>query len=220
MRPPANTSSRLDGDLQQSPALVLEMAEYLDANPECDCVTAVQESRDESPVMVFFKTSFYKIINMVTDIHFEPNASDFRTFRRNIADTILALPEYKRFSKGIFAFVGFNTHYIPYTADERLTGTSKWNFVKLMKYAIDGILAYTVKPLQVATVCGVGAMGASLLSAKSKKPASKALVLGTAGVELLSLGILGEYVARLYQQSLGRPVYIVKEIQKSKAVKE
>ena len=208
----------MDGDLQQSPEVVLSMIRYLEDHPDCDCVTAVQESRDENPLMVFFKDSFYKIINLVTDTHFEPNASDFRTFRRSMADVITALPEKQRFSKGIFAWIGFQTHYIPYTADERLTGTSKWGFVKLMKYAIDGILSYTVKPLKFALGAGAVSTVAAVFSLGRKTPAGKALVLGTSGVQLLCLGILGEYVARLYTEALGRPVYIIKDVLHSKGI--
>lgn len=213
--------SLIDGDLQQNPALVADMADYLDAHPECDCVTAVQESRNEKPTMVFFKKSFYAIINAMTDIHFEPNASDFRTFRRSVADVICGLPEHQRFSKGIFAWIGFNTHYIPYSAEERLSGTSKWSFWKLFRYATDGILAYTVKPLRIAGVLGASSMAASLGACalalrKDDKHTREngllaALILLMGGLQLTATGILGEYAGRIYLEGKNRPNYIVKE---------
>ena len=98
---------------------------------------------------------FYKIINKTSEIEFYPGASDFRTFRRTVVDAILSLPEYHRFSKGIFSWVGFNTCYIPYIAEERNAGETKWSVSKLFKYAIEGFISYTTFPLKIATGIGL-----------------------------------------------------------------
>lgn len=205
----------MDGDLQQSPEVVVEMVRYLEEHPDCDCVTAFQENRNESPVMVFFKNNFYRVINSVTDTEFVNGASDFRTFRKNVRDAVLSLPETSRFSKGIFSWVGFETHYIPYTADERLSGTTKWNFFKLWKYAMSGIISFTTTPLRLPFLFG-GATGiAAVFTAlfdKKAKDKTIPTILGTGSALLLALGVLGEYIARVFQETKHRPTYLIKEI--------
>ena len=125
--------SLIDADLQQRPEIVREMVKILDEQPEYDVVAAYQDRRGESKLLSFFKKSFYKVINGLSDINLKSDASDFRTFRRSVADSIVTLGEYHRFSKGIFAWVGYNTCFIPYTACARVAGTTKWNFRKLFK---------------------------------------------------------------------------------------
>ena len=132
--------SFIDADLQQRPEIVRDMVKILDEDPQYDVVAAYQDRRGEGKVLSFFKKSFYKVINGLSDINLKSDASDFRTFRRSVADSILALGEYHRFSKGIFAWVGYETCFIPYLAQERFAGTTKWNFRKLLNYAIDGII--------------------------------------------------------------------------------
>lgn len=120
--------SLIDADLQQRPELVREMAAILDEKKEYDVVAAYQDRRGEGKVLSFFKRCFYKIINALSKVSLQPDASDFRTFRRSVRDSILDLAEYHRFSKGIFAWVGYSTCFIPYTAQPRANGTTKWNF--------------------------------------------------------------------------------------------
>ena len=127
----------------------------LDRDDQYDVVAAYQDRRGEGKVLSFFKKSFYKIINMLSSVPLQPDASDFRTFRRSVRDSIVDLSEYHRFSKGIFAWVGFNTCFIPYTACERAAGTTKWSFWKLVNYAIEGIIGYSTAPLRLATCLGV-----------------------------------------------------------------
>lgn len=146
--------SIIDADLQQSPTLVLEMVDFLETHPDYDSVATYQEHRLESKKMNFTKKIFYKIINKVCDIPFVPGASDFRTFRRPVVEAILSLPEYFRFSKGIFSWVGFNTYYMPYVPRERNSGTSKWSVKKLIKYAVEGFVSFTTFPLRIATILG------------------------------------------------------------------
>lgn len=205
----------MDGDLQQSPDVVVEMIRYLEENPDCDCVTAFQENRSESPVMVFFKNSFYRVINSMTDTEFVSGASDFRTFRRNVRDAVLSLPETSRFSKGIFSWVGFETHYIPYTASERFSGTTKWNFFKLWKYAMSGIVSFTTVPLRLPFVfSGITGVATVLTTVFDRKAKDKTLpaILGTGSALLLALGVLGEYIARVFQETKHRPTYLIKEV--------
>ena len=146
--------SLLDADLQQRPEIVREMVEILDTKPEFDVVAAYQDRRNESKILSFFKKSFYTIINKLSSVKLQPDASDFRTFRRSVAESILALGEYHRFSKGIFAWVGYDTCYIPYTACERAAGTTKWSFRKLFNYAVDGIIGYSTAPLRFSIYLG------------------------------------------------------------------
>ena len=146
--------SLIDADLQQRPELVREMVKILDMEPQFDVVAAYQDRRGETKLLSFFKKSFYAIINKLSKVTLQPDASDFRTFRRSVRDSILKLGEYHRFSKGIFAWVGYSTHFIPYTACERANGTSKWNFWKLFDYAIEGIIGYSTAPLRFATITG------------------------------------------------------------------
>ena len=139
----------IDADLQQRPEIVVKMVKILLENEEYDCVAAYQEERHEGKMVGGLKNMFYKIINKTSEIEFYPGASDFRTFRRTVVDAILSLPEYHRFSKGIFSWVGFNTCYIPYIAEERNAGETKWSVSKLFKYAIEGFISYTTFPLKI-----------------------------------------------------------------------
>ena len=217
--------SLIDADLQQRPEIVREMVQILDEEPEYDVVAAYQDRRGEGKVLSFFKKSFYRIINMLSSVALQPDASDFRTFRRSVRDSILDLAEYHRFSKGIFAWVGYNTKFIPYTACERAAGTTKWNFWKLVNYAIEGIIGYSTAPLRLATLLGV-VTGISailyLISVIIEKlvwgiavpgyATIIVLILLLGAIQLFCIGIIGEYVGRTFEQSKDRPIYIAKEI--------
>jgi len=217
--------SLIDADLQQRPEIVRDMVKILDEKPEYDVVAAYQDRRREGKVLSFFKRSFYSIINKMSDVTLQPDASDFRTFRRSVRDSILELTEYHRFSKGIFAWVGYDTCFIPYTACERAAGTTKWNFWKLMEYAVEGIIGYSTAPLRLATVLG-GLSGIAailyLICVVVEKLTTGIEVPGYAtiivlllffgSVQLFCIGIIGEYVGRTFEQSKNRPVYIAKEI--------
>lgn len=217
--------SLIDADLQQRPEIVRNMVEILDMQPEVDVVAAYQDRRGEGKILSFFKKSFYSIINMLSKVTLQADASDFRTFRRSVRDSIIELTEYHRFSKGIFAWVGYNTHFIPYTACERAAGTTKWSFWKLVNYAIEGIIGYSTAPLRLATVLGaatgVGAILYLLWVIIEKLVWGIAvpgyatiivLILFFACVQLFCIGIIGEYVGRTFEQTKDRPVYIAKEV--------
>ncbi len=217
--------SLIDADLQQRPEIVRDMVKILDEQPEYDVVAAYQDRRREGKVLSFFKKSFYAIINQLSDVTLQPDASDFRTFRRSVRDSILELREYHRFSKGIFAWVGYDTCFIPYTACERAAGTTKWNFWKLLEYAVEGIIGYSTAPLRLATVLGtISGIGAVLylivvllekLIRGIDVPGYATiivLILFFGSVQLFCIGIIGEYVGRTFEQGKERPIYIAKEI--------
>lgn len=214
----------MDGDMQQSPDVVLEMYDILENEPDTDCVAAVQEVRREGCLLSWFKRSFYRIINRASSVDFVSGASDFRMMRRPVVDAVLSISEYYRFSKGIFSFVGFNTHYLPYVARARGGGKTKWSFRKLFSYAMDGIIGFTVAPLRFLTVSG------TLLSAVSfiylavvvlKRiffgdpvqgfATTVGCILLLGGLQLLGMGIIGEYLGRTYIETKHRPIYIKRQ---------
>ncbi len=215
----------IDADLQQSPELVREMVNTLDEKPEYDMVAAYQDRRGESKVLSFFKKTFYALINRLSDVPIRADASDFRTMRRSVVESILKMSEYHRFSKGIFAWVGFNTCFIPYIAGKRVAGKSKWNFRKLTNYAIDGIIGHSTKPLRMATILGsVTAVAAAIymIAVILEKIITGidipgyatiiVLILLLGSMQLFCIGIIGEYVGRTFEQSKERPIYIEKEV--------
>ncbi len=217
--------SLIDADLQQRPEIVRDMVKILDEHPEYDVVAAYQDRRNEGKVLSFFKKSFYAIINKLSKVTLQPDASDFRTFRRSVQDSILELTEYHRFSKGIFAWVGYETCFIPYTACERAAGTTKWSFWKLMEYAIEGIIGFSTAPLRLATVLGSMAGITALLYLiwvvveklvwGINVPGYATiivLILIFGALQLFCIGIIGEYVGRIFEQSKDRPIYIAKEV--------
>lgn len=215
----------IDADLQQRPEIVRDMVRILDEKPEIDVVAAYQDRRSEGKVLSFFKKAFYSIINKLSTVKLHADASDFRTFRRSVRDSILQLNEYHRFSKGIFSWVGYETEFIPYTACERNAGTTKWSFRKLLNYAIDGIIGFSTAPLRLASYLGILTAGASaiyLLVVILQKliwgisvpgyATIIVLILLLGGIQLLCIGIIGEYVGRTFEQSKNRPVYLAKEV--------
>lgn len=217
--------SLIDADLQQRPEIVREMVKILDDNAEYDIVAAYQDRRGEGKILSFFKKAFYRTINTLSATPLRSDASDFRTFRRVVAESLIRVAEYHRFSKGIFAWIGYNTCFIPYIACERANGTTKWNFRKLMNYAIEGIVGFSTKPLRIATflgfftaiaaliylivvvleklICGINVPGYATIIV---------LVLFLGSMQLFCIGIIGEYVGKTFEQSKDRPIYIAKEI--------
>ena len=215
----------IDADLQQRPEIARDMVKILDEKEDIDVVAAYQDRRGEGKVLTFFKKSFYAIINKLSKVQLQPDASDFRCFRRSVAESIMKLTEYHRFSKGIFAWVGYETEFIPYTAAQRHAGQTKWNFGKLLNYAIEGIIGFSTAPLRLATcigsVTGVAAVLYLIVVVLQKLiwgidvpgyATIIVLILLLGGMQLLCIGIIGEYVGRIFEQSKDRPIYIAKEI--------
>jgi len=214
----------IDADLQQDPLYAVEMGRILDEDPDCDMVAAFQEKRKEGKFITACKTMFYKTINKVTEVDFISDASDFRTMRQSVVKTILSLPEYHRFSKGIFSWVGYNTKAIPYEVKERESGETKWNFTKLLKYALDGIIAYTDAPLKMPLYFGIamgvlsviffsiGCIGALLAPVLMLYGFIAASVFFAGAIICVFLGIIGYYLGKIHTQVKDRPIFIAKEI--------
>lgn len=217
------TACIIDADLQQRPEVVLQMIDVMKQDDTVDCVTAFQQERKENKAMSGVKSLFYKAINKISDIDFKNGASDFRLFKRNVIDAILQMPEYHRFSKGLFSWVGFNTVYIPYNVEERANGESKWSVGKLIKYAIDGIISFSTFPLKLSTFVGIFSSILSIiylivviiqkLAFGINVPGYATivvLVLLIGGIQLFCLGILGEYLSKIYLEVKNRPVYLIR----------
>ena len=206
----------IDADLQQDPKYAVEMAKILDSNPDCDMVAAYQAERKEGKALSKGKHFFYKTISKMSGIDFISDASDFRTLRKCVADTIVALPEYHRFSKGIFSWVGYNTVSIPYEVRERESGETKWNLKKLIAYAVEGIMAYTDKPLKLPLYLGLALLilavilGVIGLFVPYYGIISAILFVGS--LVLICQGIGGAYLGKVHTQVKDRPIFIAKEI--------
>lgn len=209
-----------------TPATLLEMYRMLQANPSADCVAAFQEHRNEGAVLSFFKHAFYKTFDATSRLNVMPDASDFRVFHRRVADALLSMPESFRFSKGMFAWVGFETLPFPYTPANRVEGETKWSFRKLMRYGIGGVLSFTTFPLKIAAVTGLVAtlVGLVLLveviveqfinpAMPSGYPTLLCVLLLMGGLILVTLGVIGEYIARIYIETKRRPAYIAKSVE-------
>jgi glycosyltransferase involved in cell wall biosynthesis len=216
----------IDADMQQDPVIALRMYRYLQDNPECDVVAAYQEERLESPALCWFKRAFYRTFNAASDeIDIPADMSDFRVFRRSVGEALLSMPEYFRFSKGLFSWVGFNTHAMPYTPNDRNAGESSWSFRSLFHYAMGGILSFTTWPLKIVKYVGVVSSVIALVYlayvlfvdymimgiAVPGYPTLVCLILLFGGVQLLVLGVMGDYMARDYIEGKRRPIYIARE---------
>ena len=215
----------IDGDLQQNPNYLLEMMKVLDENSEYDEVAMVmKERKSDSKFMSFCKNCFYKTIDKLSDVHFENAASDFRMFRLNVKNAILSITEKERFTKGIFAWIGFNIKYLPYEVEPRTSGKSSFNFKASLKYALDGILSSSSKPLKLATTLGYILLFSFLIYllvfivqlvafdlAFSPIYILILFVLLISGLQFITIGILGEYLAKTYSEVKERPVYIIKK---------
>lgn len=216
----------LDADMQDPPSLIPQMIKDLDSG-EYDIVAARRVTRKGEPkIRSFFARTFYKLINRMCDIEIADGARDFRLMRRDVVDSILSLNERQRFSKGIFAWVGFRTKWVEHENVERAAGETKWSFWKLFRYAIDGIVAFTTAPLRLATYMGfffallgfiylvyyfIRAIILQIYNEVPGYPSLLCFVLFIGGLILMCLGILGEYIGRIYIESKARPIYIASE---------
>jgi len=215
--------SIIDSDLQQHPKHILNTIEFLDKHEEYDEVAMVNSYEKDSLIQKLFKKKFYKLMSKVTKYNFEVGASDFRTIRSYVAKTLVELKETNRFTKGLFAWTGFNIKYMKYTPDKRLHGKSKFNFTKQINYAIDGILNFSTSPMKLSLY--VGSTISTLSFIYLIYIIIKTLILGKdvpgfasimsvmlflGGVILVLLGLIGEYVARIYIETKRRPIYVSK----------
>lgn len=215
----------MDADLQHPPAFLPQMYSYV-RNGEYDCATTRRVSRQgESKVRSWFARLFYKIMNKISQTEIVDGAQDFRFMTRQMVDAILDMTEYNRFSKGIFSWVGFNTRYIEYENVERPAGTSSWSFWGLFKYSLEGIMAFSTAPLAIASLLGIITCFIAFvlivvtiirsifgwLNAPDGYPTMLCLIFLFSGLQLFSVGILGQYLSKTYLETKNRPIYITKE---------
>ena len=212
----------MDADLQHPPAVFPRMLEAMEEGYDC-CATKRDAREGESFFRGLFSKLFFRLSNKLTDVKNPYGAMDFRMMTRQMVSAILELSEVQRFSKGIFSWVGFNTKWFPHENAVRAAGETKWNFKKLFVYACDGILAFSDLPLKLPLYLGGGlCAGAGLyalialivfLCGKAVSPVHAVLIvmLFLCGLILFAVGVLGLYLARIYTETKGRPVYIVKE---------
>lgn len=202
--------SFIDADLQQDPDYVRQMAGILDEDPDTDIVAACQARRHEGGVQIFLKNCFYRIINRLSRVHFENNVSDFRTFRRSVRNAMLSLTETERFSKGIFAWVGFKTRYIEYEVKDREHGTSHWSIPKLFGYAMDGIESFSDTGLKIAyPVSGIFFLVSVICLLLGH--VLPGLVILAVSAQMFLTGVLGDYIGRTYAEVKHRPSYIIRK---------
>ena len=215
----------MDVDLQDPPELLIEMKAMLDTNLELDCVGTRRTTREgEPPIRSFFANLFYKLINKISQVEMVDGARDFRLMRRQMVEAILEVSEYNRFSKGIFAWVGFNTEYLEYKNVERVAGKTSWNFWSLFNYSLEGIVNFSDAPLNIAFLGGILSwILAFILMAviiirtlvfgdpTSGWPSLMTVILLIGGFQLLTIGILGKYIGKIFMETKHRPIYVIKE---------
>lgn len=214
----------MDADLQDPPSLLRKMYDTI-INEGYDSVGTRRVTRKgEPPIRSFFARMFYKIINKISDIEMVDGARDYRLMKRQVVDAIISLKEYNRYSKGLFSFVGFDTKWIEYENVERVAGETKWSFWKLFKYALEGITAFSTTPLILSSVIGVLFCVLAFLAIvfiiiktlvfgdpTSGWPSLVCIIVFVSGVQLFSMGVIGQYLSKTYLEVKNRPIYIIKE---------
>ena len=214
----------MDADMQDPPSLLPEMIRILETE-DCDSVATRRYTRKgEPPIRTWFAKKFYWFINKVSDADIVDGARDFRLMKREMVDVILAMPEYNRFSKGIYGWIGFRTHWLQYENVERVAGTTKWNFWQLLKYALDGIINFSQIPLSIASGFGIFTTFFSFLmliviivrrlvfgDPVAGWASTVCVIVFIGGIQIFFLGIIGEYIAKIYAESKRRPHYIISD---------
>ena len=214
----------MDADLQDPPSLLPEMLQILEAG-EYDSVATRRVTRDgEPPIRSFFARMFYKLINRISEADIVDGARDFRLMKREMVDAIVSMCEYNRFSKGIFGWIGFKTKWLPYKNVERVAGETKWSFFKLFKYSLDGIVNFSQAPLSIASVSGLILTAIAffmILFVVIRRlifgdpvagwASTVCIILFIGGVQLLCMGIMGQYLAKTYLEVKNRPHFIISE---------
>ncbi|KAB5606870.1 glycosyltransferase family 2 protein [Bifidobacterium jacchi] len=214
----------MDADLQDPPSMLIRMARMLDDDAGIDCVGTRRVTRKgEPPIRSLFSRLFYRIMNALSPVEVPDGARDFRLMRRRVVDAVTSLPERNRFSKGLFAWVGFRTAWIEYPNVPRAAGRTNWSFMKLAKYALDGLVSCSTAPLRVASyiglilcmiafvaTCFIAVRAAAFGDPVAGWPSLTCIVTFIGGLQLMCLGIIGQYLARTYLESKNRPNYIVR----------
>lgn len=215
----------MDCDMQDPPSLLPQMYAILEQG-EYDSVATRRENRTgEPPIRSWFAHRFYGLINRISDAQMMDGARDFRLMRRSMVDAIIAMGEYNRFSKGIFGWIGFRTYWLSYENTPRVAGETKWNFWGLVRYAIDGIINFSQVPLSIASLFGIVMTGVSFLmliaiivrklcvagSSIDGWASIICAIIFAGGIQLFCLGIMGQYIAKIYMEAKHRPHYIAAE---------
>ena len=214
----------MDADLQDPPSLLKQMYDTI-KEEGYDCVATRRVTRKgEPPIRSIFSRLFYKLINKITDFEMVNGARDYRLMTKQVKDAIIKMKEYNRFSKGLTSFVGFDTKWIEYENVKRNAGETKWSFWKLFKYALEGITAFSTAPLAISSILGLLFTIISVIfifiiiiktlvfgDPTSGWPSMVCIMLFMGGIQLLSLGVIGQYLAKTYLEVKNRPIYFVKE---------
>lgn len=215
----------MDADLQDPPSLLLTMKNLLDGDPDLDCVGTRRTNREGEPFLRSFCAKlFYCLMQKMSPVALPSGVRDFRMMRRSMVDAILALTESNRFSKGLFAWIGFRTHYLDYPNVERQAGHTSWSFGQLVFYSIEGIVNFSDFPLILSFVAGLFSCLLALMmtvfvvvrtlmlgNSTSGWTSLMAVILFLGGIQLLTIGILGKYISKIYLETKKRPLYFIKE---------
>lgn len=218
----------MDADMQDPPSKVKEMYDILSKDKEYDCVGLYTiDHKDYSFFRKICTNIWYKLIAKISNNRQVPGVRDFRLMRRQMVDAILEMKEYNRYTKGIFSFVGFNTKWLEFKTGDRVAGTSKFNFWKLFKYALEGIVSFSTAPLVLSAIIGVifcfiAFVAILVIIIKtlafgdpvSGWPSLACIIIFVSGVQLFFLGVIGMYLSKTYLEVKKRPIYIVKETEK------
>lgn len=222
----------MDADMQDPPSLLPEMIKYIEEDGY-DSVATRRISREGEPrIRSFFAVMFYKIINKISDADIIDGARDFRLMKREMVDAIVAMSEYNRFSKGIFGWIGFKTYWLPYENVERVAGETKWNFWGLFKYSLDGIINFSQVPLTISSWMGILFTFISFVmiifiiirklifgDPVSGWASLACIIIFMGGITLFCIGILGQYISKIYLETKKRPQYIVSDSNKDAVTK-
>ena len=214
----------MDADLQDPPALLPQMVEILDSGEYERVATRRVDRKGEPPIRSFFARQFYKLMNKISSADIVDGARDYQMMTRKVVDAILAMGEYNRFSKGIFGWVGFKSKWLEFENVERIAGETKWSFWKLFVYAIDGIVAFSTAPLTLVSIFGLLMCIIAFIfiiiiivrtlifgDPTNGWPSMVCIILLVSGIQMLCLGIVGQYMAKTYLETKDRPKYLVQE---------
>ena len=222
----------MDADMQDPPSLLPRMWDILSSSDYDSVATRRKDRKGEPPVRSFFAKMFYRIINRISDADIENGARDFRLMKRDMVDAIVAMNEYNRFTKGIFGWIGFKTYWLDYENTPRVAGETKWNFWKLLKYAIDGIINFSNAPLSIASWFGIAFTAIAFCMmifvivrrAVFGDPVAGwastiCVIIFIGGIQLFCIGIIGNYISKMYMETKHRPHYIIAESNKADVIK-
>ncbi len=214
----------MDADLQDPPSLLSEMYKAVSEEGYDTAATRRVTRKGEPPIRSFFARQFYRLMNSMTELDIMDGARDYRIMTRTMVDAVLSMKEYNRFTKGIYSWVGFKTKWIDYENRERVAGETKWNFWKLFLYSMEGFVGFTTAPLTIAAVIGLFFTFAAFVmivfivirtlvygDPTSGWPSMICIIVFLGGVQLFCIGLVGEYLAKTYLETKGRPIYIAKE---------